>query len=71
MFDSILTDTIENAKKHCESRCLHPFVPDNNLNIAPLNDEDIEAIQAILDDSSDDDEVAFLSHDSLPRPKKN
>lgn len=43
-----------------------PAEQDDNLG---LNDSDVEFIQNVLDDSSDD-EIDFMQSNAVPRPKK-
>lgn len=50
------------------------YLAQNNIqqNISQLDDDDIDMIQAILDESeSDDDEVIFDdTNEAVPRPRK-
>lgn len=65
----LLLDSIERGKRH-----LIRFYPDQAEHIDDneyfgLNDSDVEEIQAILDESSDDEEF-FSSNVDIPKPIK-
>lgn len=62
-------DSVDAVIHYCDSHkdVLSP-IPKNMM--VTLEESDVEIIQAILDDSSDDDDYEMFEHGEIPRPFK-
>lgn len=63
------TDTLDEAIDFSESKGCKPYYPQYAPCIIAFDEHDVEVIQAVLDDSSDDEDVELLSDDDREMPK--